>query len=251
MKISGIASLHFTDESVAGPGSTITGWKWTIRDQNGTVTTSTGNPSIEYTFSGPGPHEVCLEVTATAGSETCTSTICQTVTSPCVQCLIDACFTWDEVGRTTGPLTGTVTLGFDGTCSDIVNAPTATFRWAFIDLLSGLTTKSGEDQPEGTFTTAMGDGQVIACLNITNNNPIYPDDPECLNDCQCYQINLRTLVGTEIDCVDALFGRIRNPESSEDENTPGMIESGWEHCFRISKSFLQYAQPGRRDERSR
>lgn len=207
--------VSFTDQSTFSVETgQIDSWLWTFVDNDGTITTSTAQDPV-HTFNGPGPHNVCLEVTGTAGGETCKDVVCQEVNSPCQICHIDAAFTWNEVIRVSG-LVGSVELHFTDQ-STFIGAQTqnnAQYAWSFVNPTgnngTGGPTEIGQSQPQNReFATINDEGQAIVTLTITSSN----NGQNC-SDTYCQTIDLKTLIGTPCS----------NRMSGEENNDFGSIE---------------------------
>mgnify|MGYP000444783876 CR=1 FL=1 len=72
------SAVHFPCE--------IVDWNWTA--ENGTVTELAGGIFAQITFNGSGTHEVCVDVVASDGTQTCVETVCIDVfiSEECIRC---------------------------------------------------------------------------------------------------------------------------------------------------------------------
>lgn len=182
-------SVQFTNGS-SSANSTITGYLWTINDQNGTVTTYTSQ-NVNHTFSGPGPHKVCLKVTGKLGNETCQDEFCQDITSPCEipSCVVNPHFDWSLISQTSTP-TQTKTLRFTNSSTYSANTTPTSFVWTFTNTTPPY--EVGQEYPgDRTFNLIAGEGNTIVTLTVQGKN----GSLTCSGQ-YCQIIDLKTLAGT-------------------------------------------------------
>ncbi len=169
-------TVTFTDFSVTGPGTVITGWYWTFGDGN---TSTLQNPVHTYATSGTYTVNLTVYAVYEDGTE-CESHFCWTVTTECdSDCGVDALFDYDYNFNTCQ--VQFVDLSSFSSGTSIID-----WNWNFGD---GNTSTS--PNPVHTYATS---GTYVVTLTVTgwNGNTICTDT---------YQIEISVECDQQTECL--------------------------------------------------
>ena len=169
-------TVEFIDQTTAFSGASVVGLAWDLGDG----ATAIGS-APQHVFTTPGPHEVCLTVSAVDSTQQpCTSTVCH----------------WYYSGPVDPPCEDVLTVSFDHAV--LPNGQVA--LWS-TSLTSGMTGEHLWDLGDGTQATGpfalhsypFG-GLVQICLSVSVSGPLFTDSCTATT---CSWIDLTGLLGVE------------------------------------------------------
>lgn len=212
------------DYSTPAYGYTVTSWSWTV---NG-VPFSTG-PTPVFVANNPGTYDICLTVTASNGTEECSSEFCWPVTYSDCNCPLSPDMNY-ESGHP-----GNLDYEFHGSAGPTT---TCTLDWLW-DFGDGSTAAT-----QDAFHTYAAPGTYTVCLTVTMYCPeftcvrTYCEEVTVMDDCPCPSIDDIDITITNIgncqfnitysgvpDCFSLYAGHWNLPDGGHDVTGNSIIYS--------------------------